>query len=281
LITVTNTNPSVGVWVEYRYINGDTCFKSDQTEFLTPYDTITVVASAHNFDRNEGYLYVYAKQGRNSGDPPIVHNWLVGQASAFNGITVMEYSYNAFAYVGIGADGDLTDKDTDNILDMNGAEYEMAPDYTIQPRFFGQADGINPGFLSEIVLINLTGGTAFTAEINFAVYNDNEDPSSATWAFDCWARLPLLAISGAFSATNLKYNDDDDEIIGFPALESGWFKLEGIVANSDCTDELDPAILHMLIETTTTAFAGADLPFESLAKQDNGDLLPRGCFGDQ
>ncbi|MEW6742919.1 MAG: hypothetical protein AB1486_09180 [Planctomycetota bacterium] len=280
LITVTNTNPTEGVWVEYRYIRGDNCFKSDRTEFLTPNDTLTVVAGVHNPDHNQGYLYVYAKADRPSGSDAIVFNWLVGEASSFDGINVLETTYNAFSFFGIGPDGALTDKDKDEWLDLDGVEYEPAADYYIQPRFIGQADGVNPGFLSEIVLINLTGGTQFTADINFDIFNDNEEPLSATWSFTCWNRLPLLAISGAFSATALKYKNNPDEIVGFPALESGWFMIQGIIANSDCDEIEDPAILHMLIETTGRNFAGAELPFESIDKQTNGDLLPRGCFGE-
>lgn len=279
LITVTNTHPSQDVWVEYRYIDGRDCSKSDRSEWLSPRDTLTVIAGTHNFDQNQGFVYVYAKA--DITDPsPIVHNWLVGQASAIDGIRVLEASYNAYAFNGIGHDGDLTDIDGDEILDMDGAEYEMAADFYIQPRFVGQADRNYPGFLSDIVLINLTGGKAFTAEINFDIWNDNEAKSSATWEFTCWDRKTLMEISGAFSATNMKYQDDDDEIIGFPELEAGWFEVHGIVANSDCDSIDDPAILHLLTETTGKHFAGADLPFESAEKQDNGDLLPRGCFGD-
>ncbi|MEW6746163.1 MAG: hypothetical protein AB1486_25770 [Planctomycetota bacterium] len=280
MITVTNTHPTEGVWVEYRYIRGDNCFKTDRTEFLTPNDTITVVAGIHNPDQNQGYLYVYAKEDRPSNSAAIVFNWLVGEASSFNGIQLIDSTYNAFSFAGIGAPGSHTDKDGDEWLDLDNAEYEAAADYYIQPRFFGQADGVNPGFVSEIVLINLTGGSQFTAEIDFSIYNDNEEPSSATWSFTCWDRKQLLQISGAFSATNLKYRNNQDEIVGFPVLEAGWFMIDGIAANSDCDEIEDPAILHMLIEHTGRAFGGAELPFESVGKQTNGDLLPRGCFGE-
>lgn len=280
LITVTNTNSTDGVWVEYRYIKGENCFKSDRTEYLTPNDTLTVVAGFHNPDQNQGYLYVYAKAERPSGSDAIVFNWLVGEASSFDGIKTLETTYNAFAFAGVGAQGATTDKDGDEWLDLDNVEYEPAADYYIQPRFIGQADGRSVGFISELVLINLTGGTQFSADINFDIFNDNEEPLSATWTFKCWDRKRLLDISGAFSATALKYKDNDDEVYGLEELETGWFMIDGIVANSDCDSIDDPAILHMLIEHTGKNFAGAELPFESVEKQTNGDLLPRGCFGE-
>ena len=51
---------------------------------------------------------------------------------------------------------------------------------------------------SELVLIALSGGRAFTTTLDFAIFNDNEEPFSAQYTFQCWERVPLPAISGVF-----------------------------------------------------------------------------------
>jgi hypothetical protein len=61
-------------------------------------------------------------------------------------------------------------------------------------------------------------------------------------------------------------------------LETGWFKMDGNVANSVATSFSDPAFLAALVECTNSQCV-SDLPFE-LGTQTNGDLLPTGILGD-
>ncbi len=70
-----------------------------------------------------------------------------------------------------------------------------------------------------------------------------------------------------------------NEIIGAPAQESGWIRLNGRVAYSTAAQINDPAIYAVLVERLTTQSV-VDLPYEECL-QDNGDLLPNGPLGDQ
>ncbi|MFO0983182.1 MAG: hypothetical protein U1E76_15865 [Planctomycetota bacterium] len=288
VITVTNTNsdfsfdPSTNlakgtVDIEYRYIDGITCREFNRTERLTPTDTLSVIARAHNPEQKIGYVYVYAKHTQSR--VPITFNWLIGHELVIDGIYVFDYGVNPWVFNGVPAEGSPTDLDGDNIRDLNGAEYEMAPAELLFPRFFGQSN-FNGGFVSDLVLINLTGGASFLATVDFLIYNDNEFQFSAEKSFQCWCKLPLLSISGSFSNDFLaSSNDDPDELVGLPAIELGWFRVNGGVASSSVVTLDDPAVLGVLVETIGP-FGSASLPYET-GTQNNGDLLPRNVQGDQ
>lgn len=284
VVTVTNTNSDFSfneqtglangtVDVEYIYIDGETCQEFNRVERLTPNDTISVVVGNHNAQMTIGYLYVFAKHTQTG--QPITHNWLIGNEISVNGIDTFEFGVNPWVYNGVPDNGEITDLDGDGNLDLDGVEYEESPANLLFPRFFGQSGA----FASELIMINLTGGTQFLASVDFLIYNDNEYQFSAEYEFFCWARVPLLNISGAFGQAFLESTDDDeDELVGLPAIDTGWFRLDGAVASSTAVTLDDPAVLAVLIETVA-AFAASDLPFE-LGKQDNGDLLPRSVHGD-
>ena len=88
VITVTNTNSSRlscpnqfrkgDVCVHYTYFDSDDCLELDKTVCLTPGDTITLLADAHNPEGTVGWLWVEAQ------DPEtfeaITYNYLVGSA---------------------------------------------------------------------------------------------------------------------------------------------------------------------------------------------------------
>ena len=72
IINVTNINvdpiydPELGeqfgsIYLHYFYIDGEDCDITDRREFLTPGDTLSVIASIHNPAFNEGWLYVVAE----------------------------------------------------------------------------------------------------------------------------------------------------------------------------------------------------------------------------
>ncbi|MEW6742916.1 MAG: hypothetical protein AB1486_09165 [Planctomycetota bacterium] len=285
IITVTNTNEDQSynpatklamgtVDVEYKYIDAMTCQEFNRTERLTPNDTLTVLASHHNASSSLGYLYVYAKHPKSG--LPISWNWLIGHVVSFDGIEVLEYGVNPWSFAAIPADGELTDLDGDGIRDLDGKEYEMAPDTLLYPRFFGQSAQL---FISHLVLINLTGGSKFRATADLLIYNDNEQVFSAEMEFTCWTARLLAKISGAFTDEFLKStNHDPDEITGLEFIESGWFRVDGGIASSSMASIDDPALIGCLLEFVGP-FGSADLPFEE-GTQANGDLLPRSVFGD-
>lgn len=304
VITVTNTNRDVTpagnlfagtVDVEYVYIGKEgpagqplPCLETNFTRRLTPNDTLSVVAKAQNPNQQRGFLYVFAK------DPvtgqAIVFNHLVGSAIILDDFAGAGYSFEPYAYYGIGAPGTTTDDDGDGVRDLNNLEYSCTPDVLLFPRFFGQSEGMPPddklgppgfGYQSDLVLLNLSGGKDFDALVDYLVYNDNEEVFSAQSSFVCWQKRRLLEINSAFSHAFLaSTNDNPNEVLGATSLETGWFRLDGRIASSSAAVVQDPAILALLVESLPLGRAACDLPFETGA-QTNGDLLLVGPLGDQ
>jgi hypothetical protein len=290
LVTVTNTNsdttPVAGnslagtVNVEFVYVGkyGMTgqvldCLEFNRTETLTPNDTLTVITSAHNPQMEQGYLYVFAKD-RNTGAAK-VWNHLIGNEMTIEGITALDYSLNPVSFKGIG-NGTITDLDGDGNRDLDGLEYEAVADEILIPRFLGQGGTYD----SHLILIALSGGVQFTTIVNFWIYNDNEEAVSAQYTFDCWDRVRLFNLNGVFHEAFLdSTNDAPGEIVGAPSRESGWMRVYGGTAYSQAEQIQDPAIYAVLIERIANHGA-SDLPFESVALQANGSLLPIGIFGD-
>lgn len=314
--TVTNTNCDFfggEVDVEFRYIDGDSCLESNQKETLTPCDTITFLTSSH-VGSDRGYAYAYARDSTqtspvNAAGTPIVFNHLVGNLLVVDGWKSLEYSINAVSFKGIGEEGTSTDKESpgpvagvvgDGIRDLDGVEYEEAPDKILIPRFLGQDDVLQKrGLHSDIILIALSGGRLFEANqvnpgggttILINGWNDNEVIFSLEHTFDCWQKLrlgflqsgdlitPIAGTSAFDNATLDDFNDDPNEIAGAGGLESGWFWIDGVAASSSAESILDPAVYAVLIETIRGRSA-ADLPFE-YCSQKNGDLLPGSILGD-
>jgi hypothetical protein len=303
LITVTNTSTDfapVGnlfagtVDVEYVYIGkldalGQpiSCLETNLTRRLSPNDTLTVVARTQNPNQQLGYLYVFAKSPTTG--QAIVFNHLIGSALILDDFVGADYSFEPYAYLGLGTEGSPTDADGDGVRDLNNIEYSCAPDQLLFPRFLGQSANNAPdpefgaglaGLQSDLVLLNLSGGKDFDAIVDILLYNDNEEVFSAQTSFVCWTRRRLLDINSAFSQAFLvTTNHDQNEVLGAPSLETGWFRLNGRIASSSAAVVEDPAILALLIESLPPGSGACDLPFET-GSQLNGDLLLIGVFGD-
>lgn len=314
VVTVTNANCNRDgtVEVEFKYIDGDDCLEANQGEDLTPCDTITLLTNQHT-GSDQGYLYVFARSTTESsianpaGDP-IVFNHLVGSQLVINAWKSLDYSVNAVSFEAFGDQGDPTDKDApglfpdgpgDGIRDLDGSEYERAPDKILIPRFLGQDPVLNArGLHSDLILIALSGGRAFEANqvvpgggttVLIHGWNDNEIMFSLEHTFDCWQKLRLgflqsgdlvtpIAGTSAFDQDTLDdFNSDPNEIAGTDQ-EAGWFWVNGASASSSTETILDPAVYAVLIENIR-GHSAADLPFE-LCSQDNGDLLPSNNNGD-
>jgi len=303
LITVTNTNGdftplgtlSEGtVDIEYVYIGklnaaGQTipCLETNFTRRLTPNDTLTVIAGVQNPNQSLGFVYVFAKSPITG--QAIVFNHLVGSAIILDNFAGADYSFEPYAYLGVGPAGTTTDDDGDGVRDLNNLEYSCAPDVLLFPRFLGQSNVVPKaqlgglpvvGYESDLVLLNLSGGKDFDVVVDYLIYNDDEEVFSAQSSFVCWEKRTLLEINSAFGQAFLSTtNQDPNEVLGAPNLETGWFRLDGRVAASGADVVQDPAILALLLERLPGGRAACDLPFES-GSQTNGDLLLIGVFGD-
>lgn len=294
LITVTNTNldftlgagnvPAGQVQVEFVYINGDNCLETNRTRTLTPGDTLTVLASADNPNSDRGYVYVFAKKAGQA----ISFNHLIGTSFTFSSNDSKDFELSPVCFGALSAEGANTDQDSDGRRDLNGVEYTKVADVLAFARFFGQRynpqqeDSLVNGARSQLVLINLAGAR-FNAVVDFLVYNDNEEVFSAQRAFDCWERINLAEINGVFTNDFLKNNtnqNSNEVYTGQPwgVPETGWFTVDGNIANSTADFVADPAILGALIECIQ-GDGGAQLPW-NLGEQANGDLLNLSIFAD-
>jgi hypothetical protein len=126
-------------------------------------------------------------------------------------------------------------------------------------------------------MINLTGGSKFTATVDLLIWNDNEEVFSGQYSFDCWEKKELTYVSGAFTQSFLEStNHATGESMS--GAETGMFWINGLIASSTATSINNPAVLAVLIETVDGG-SGAVLPYGK-GTQDNGDLVPHSVMGD-
>jgi hypothetical protein len=308
-ITVTNTNNDTTplpqgsllagtVDVEFVYINGYTCLEFNRTRRLTPNDTITVTTLFDNPNQADGYVYVFAKSPTTG--KAIKFDWLAGDSfhvapTLAGGVDIPPVVFRAGSGLAHKAN---TDVDNDGVRDLNGTEYERVSDELIVPRFISAWDVISD---PQLILIGLTG-KSFTTIINFLVYNDNEEVFSAQRSFDCWERVRLRDVNGAFTHEFLvTTNHTPTESIPFgqfaigpqSGIEYGWYRMDGSIAFSTAASVSDPAFLAVNIDAIrlvapgvssepvpVIGFAtGASLPY-GLGEQSNGDLVQHGPFAD-
>jgi len=278
VLTVTNTNLDLpsgesDVEIHFCYVQEGTCEVLDLTEYLTAGDTLTLLTSAHCPTMDHGYVYVYAQDP--SSHQPVSFDWLTGACMMIDGLDTFGYALEPFAFKAVPPQGIPTDLDGDGVRDLDGIEYQKAPDQLLVPRFLGQ-NLASPS--SKLIFINLTGAHDFDCAVCLSIYNDNSEEFSAEFIFHCWDKVSLLGISGAFDNFWLanSTNDDPNEIVGATSWESGWVRMEGCVAYSIWETVEDPAILAALVEPNWTQ-ESAVLPF-STGTRENGGLLHSGPY---
>ncbi|MFT7485406.1 MAG: hypothetical protein ACI9F9_001256 [Candidatus Paceibacteria bacterium] len=246
------------------------CAEFNRTEHLTPGDTLTLFTDHHNPNLSQGFAFVFAK---NSSGEAIAFNHLVGNLMATNAFEASDYSMNAVAYTSPLNEGELTDLDTDGVRDLNGAEYQQTAAEILIPRFIGQGNGVE----SYLIVIALSGGTAFETTLDFLAYNDNEEVFSTEFSFHCWDRVALRDISALFSNEFLAMGTGHDPLESLGDWEAGWMRINGAVATSSTYSIADPAFYAVQVESLLGSNA-ADLPFELCSQ--SGHLLPRTLDGD-
>lgn len=293
LLTVTNTRVDRPVVVHFKYVSGQNdstrCTIANVWETLTPGDTLTVLTGSHNPGSfSKGYVYIYAVTAVGLNGKAVSYNYLAGDVVQLTGDRAYDYSINPLPFRAVPFLDSLTDLENngvgDGIRDLDGLEYEAAPDRVLVPRFFGQSSQQGPGASSDVVLLALSGGQKFETIISLLLYNDNEEIFSGEYIFRCWEKLPLIQLNAAFSNDFLKngtLHSPTESVLG---LETGWFQLDGLVANSLSTTIIDPAILAVLVERNGSLEGpysrSSELPFLN-GKQTNGDLLPQTNNGEQ
>lgn len=261
-VTITNVNGSATsgtVRVHLNYVDAANCQVTNRYATLTPRDTLTFVTAAHAPGVARGYLWVYAQS---TTGVSIDFDHLIGAALRVDGVAGLEYSLPPLVLQGVPGAGLPTDLNSNGRRDLDGVEYERGPRQIYVPRFFGQAAEPLPRGTasSDIVLLQPLGGPSTTTNTAWLVWNDNEETFSTEHSFSCWTRTPLLSISGVFGANFLaSSNDDPNEIVGAPAMESGWFQVRGTTAIGPGGTQLAPQVFGFLVEKRPNS--AADLPF--------------------
>jgi len=171
LVTMTNTNCDMSVDsqghfvnrvdVHYNYVGkygpGHVplpCLESDRTIHLSPCDTFTMYTSFDNPQMEEGYIYAYAVSPT-TGEA-ISYNFLIGQEIVFASFENDEDAVNAIVFHAIPPYYQPTDLDHDNIRDLDGVEYDQAPDQILIPRFLGQdPPGTDAIYRSQLYRLNV------------------------------------------------------------------------------------------------------------------------------
>jgi hypothetical protein len=292
LLTVTNANSSSSIRVEFVYINGQNCQEFNRLRTLTPNDEISVLTKFDNPNMVKGYCYVFA-QSPTTGQATSF-NFLIGTELVFANVNSSSgqggtgllgiYEVNPWTFKAIPPQGSSTNVTPNGLRDLNGVEYQAAPDRLLFPRFFGQGGPL--AVKEDLVLINLSGGALFNTIVDFEVFNDNEEGFSAQYSFQCWARVSLSDISGAFNNDFLlTTNHNTGEVPGTTSAnfnETGWYEIDGDVASSSAAQFIDPAILASQIEgvagSLQLSIGGSILPFTQ-GTQTNGSLLSHNLLG--
>ncbi len=300
IVSVTNTNllpatPTNGLGgttgVHFEYVNTTPdpdpskkllpigCDVVNQHETLTPADTLSVLTSCHNAAAfQEGYLVVSA-ENPNLFDQAWKFDSLIGSEIVVTSLGGM-YVINAISFkAGAGlTNGVLTDVDLDGELDFDDIEYEAIADDLYIASFVALGG-------SSLALVNFTGGTAFTANVRFDIWNDNEQAMSQTIAFRCWFESKLEKLSLFFEEAFLLVNTPNDgteldlDCDGLQDLETGWARIRGLNASSSVESVPNPALLGALTAGPggpLVVINGGDLLWESEATQPNGDFLKTG-----
>ncbi|MDZ4771747.1 MAG: hypothetical protein SGI72_01295, partial [Planctomycetota bacterium] len=208
----------------------------------------------------------------------IKFDWLAGDSfhvapGLLGGVDLPPVVFKAGSGIALGTN---TDIDNDGVRDLNGTEYETVSDELLVPRFIAQSNDSRPA----LILVGLSGKN-FQTIVNFLIYNDNEEVFSAQYAFDCWDRVPLGSINGAFTDTFLKTtNHALSESFPIGNIETGWFRMDGAVAFSTASSISDPAFMAVHLELLDGSnVSAASLPY-GLGAQTNGDLVPQGVIAD-
>jgi hypothetical protein len=247
LITVTNINISPEfnmttwhlfgeVYVHFYYVDGSdtdvSCPISNRTEYLSPGDTLSVLARDHNPAAAEGFLYIIAENpntlkpwdfdGRFTTDPGgnDYDSGLIGDAYVFNGLVDYLWSFPAYGIRSAVGWGKKMDDDNDGDVEFNDTELMKLP-RTMYCSSFVEVDHL--GSDSEVILLTFFDQDV-RVDVDFLFYNNIEVEMSQEWDFRCWAKESLVDIFGR--ANNLGGELDPDDPLLPIRIPTGWFSVQ-------------------------------------------------------
>ncbi len=236
LISVTNTNSSRvscgntflsgDIALHYTYYNNDVngnCYEFDRVEYLTPGDTLTVVADDHNPEMDEGWLWIETL------DPetyePITFNHIIGSAIIVESGSNFLWSYTPYAFQSVvtaPCDGFelpcgaqtrcINDIDGEVDADFDGTEFIPFPDSLLLDGFF--EEGLK-NITNELTL--MTTREFVDTNLQVLIWNNSETRFSQGFSFECHYRGPLSDISQIVN--DLGGTDDE-------AFPTGWVEFQ-------------------------------------------------------
>jgi hypothetical protein len=263
VLTITNVSNGFeagAIDVHLIYVSAANCLRTDRIEHMTARDTVSFLTAFQAPGLARGYMYAYALD-------PVTHKAidfdnLIGSSLLIDSIDAGAYALDALPYQALTGAGLSTDTNFNGQPDLNGIEYEKAHSRCYIPRFFGQfTPPVSNGFFfSDLILLQPLVNAGVTTHTGFLIYNDNEEGFSADYSFQCWTRVPVLSISGAFADSFLRAtNQNRNEVEGATFLESGWFDIKGNSATSNQGTTQNPPVLGVLVDYRPVVTA--QLPF--------------------
>lgn len=231
ILTVTNTNTSTeycpdpdersgDVALHFVYMSASGFVEFDRFEFLTPGDTLSVLASEHNPEIDHGYVFVVAVSPVSF--EPIAFDALIGSARMIRSDIDRTWSYRPYGFrAATPRSGpcayDGTDVDNDGARDFDGFEYEPFPRRLRLDSFLSK----NEAFENRIVLLTMSGRDAL-ADVRFTIWNNIEEVFLRNFRFRHFFDGDLAEIS-----IIVRQLGGDREELDFLDIETGWVEIEG------------------------------------------------------
>ena len=232
IISITNTNTSLeacpesdtragDVGLRYVYVDAAEFIEFDRFEFLTPGDTLSVLASRHNPEGDSGYLVVVALS---AADFSLSASFdaLIGSATVIRVDMDQAWTYRPYGFRSIQERSEPcvdvdTDVDADGAIDFDGIEYEYFPRRLRLASFLSK----NESFDNRLAMLSLAG-FAYTSDVRFSIWNNIEDLYRRNLRFLHYFDGDLSDVS-----TVVRNLGGDREEFDFLDIESGWIELEG------------------------------------------------------
>jgi hypothetical protein len=272
IINVTNTNSSRIVFpnnlrggdvrLHYNYVQGtQPWLLTDRPEYLTPNDTLTVLAGDHNPQMELGFLLIIATDIET--ERAVDFDYLIGSEIVVDVAGDEIWDMPAIPFRGRITGGQqsgtghfFTDLNNNGAVDFDGSEYDYWPDKLYLDQFH-QVSAIITG---DLILVSLLGSD-FRVSVGFLIYDNEEDVFSRTFDFICWTSVTLDQISNVFR--NLGGNPNE--------FRSGWCRIDGSAAVNLVTGAIwrseggpggySPPIMGAFVQRMLTAptFGAGDL----------------------
>ena len=210
------------------------CYVVDRVEQLTPGDTIAVLTNCHNAATSAGWVYIEAQDPEKFKEawsfPYLIGHILVVNAAggtySLNMIPESQTNSSSLAFEFLAVAGSS----------LNIAHFQDPTENA----FYVPA----------------------TVTLAFDIFNDNEFQLSATRIFRCWFDQPLSAVSAVFSEDFLRNNTPNDpqeldiNCDNMGDFETGWAKVEAILANTQTEVIYDPVIIGAITSGPASSIDG-------------------------